>query len=414
MAPKLPMTALKSNKNRTERTMKKTLSLVLVSAAFTVQAQNSNVVSAYNYLQDGDLAKAAEFIEPAISNEGTMMKEKTWRYRGDIYRLIALDPQHAALKPQFPDAMQKAVESYLKANELDAKGSYKTEIVQSLGALQGASLNAGNEAFEAKEYDKAIALYAQAEKIATTFGQKDIDAAFNSALAYDTKGDMEMAVKRYKECIEMGYPKEEVYRYLITAQEKQGDLDGAMKTAKDGVAKFPNSKGLVKDEVFLILKAGRPVEEALTSVNNAIATDPADPVLYMLRGSIYDELSNKKDGAGAPTEADRAKYVDMAEADYKKTIELDPKNFDANYNVGVLYNNRAAVITEKIKDIKSDTEYEKAKKSVDEVYFKALPYFERAYELRPDDKSTMEQLKRLYARNGNTAKYDEMKKKLGN
>lgn len=89
--------------------------------------------------------------------------------------------------------MQKAVESYLKANELDAKGSYKTEIVQSLGALQGASLNAGNEAFEAKEYDKAIALYAQAEKIATTFGQKDIDAVFNSALAYDTKGDLVMA-----------------------------------------------------------------------------------------------------------------------------------------------------------------------------------------------------------------------------
>ncbi|MBK6776640.1 MAG: hypothetical protein IPG74_12680 [Flavobacteriales bacterium] len=69
--------------------------------------QRPNVVSAYNYLQDGDLAKAAEFIEPAISHETTSQKEKTWRYRGDIYRLIALDPQHAALKPH-PDAMQKA------------------------------------------------------------------------------------------------------------------------------------------------------------------------------------------------------------------------------------------------------------------------------------------------------------------
>jgi hypothetical protein len=49
------------------------------------------------------------------------------------------------------------VESYLKANELDTKGSYKVENVKALGALQGQSLNAGNDAFTAKNYDEAIA-----------------------------------------------------------------------------------------------------------------------------------------------------------------------------------------------------------------------------------------------------------------
>ena len=377
-------------------------------------AQNSSVVSAYNYLQDGDLAKAAEFIEPAISHETTSLKEKTWRYRGDIYRLIALDPQHAALKTQFPDAMQKAIESYLKANELDSKGSYKTEIVTNLGALQGASLNAGNDAFEAKDYDKAILLYGQAEKIATTFGQKDVDAVFNSALAYDTKGDLAMALKRYDECIALGYPKEDVYRYKSTVQNKLADLDGAIATAEAGLAKFPSSKELVKDIVFLKLEAKRPIEEALASVNNAIAADPADPILYSLRGSIYDELANPKEGKPVPSEADWKKYIDLAEADYVKTIELKPDFFDAYFNVGVLYNNRAAMQYEKIKDIKSDVEYEKAKKAADEVYFKAIPYFEKAYELHGDDRPTMEQLKRLYARAGNTLKYDEMKAKLGN
>lgn len=394
--------------------MKKTLTFLLVAGAVGVSAQNSNVVSAYNYLQDGDLAKAAEFIEPAISHEATSQKEKTWRYRGDIYRLIALDPQHAALKPQFPDAMQKAIESYLKANELDTKGSYKTEIVTNLGALQGASLNAGNDAFEAKEYDKAIALYGQAERIATTFGQNDVDAVFNSALAYDSKGDMAMAVKRYDECIKLGYPKEDVYRYKNTVQGKLGDLDGAIATAEAGLAKFPDSKELVKDVVFLKLQAKRPIEEALASVNNAIAADPNDPILYSLRGSIYDELANPKEGMAAPSEADWKKYIDQAETDYVKSIELKPDFFDAYYNVGVLYNNRAAMQYEKIKDIKSDTEYQKAKDAADQVYLKAIPYFENAYKLKPDDRSTMQQLKQLYARAGNTAKYDEMKAKLGN
>ncbi|HNU58251.1 MAG TPA: hypothetical protein PKN30_16805, partial [Flavobacteriales bacterium] len=97
---------------------------LLVSVGLS--AQNANVVSAYNYMQDGELAKAVEYIEPAILDAKTGANEKTWRYRGDIYRLIVMG-EDAALKSQFPEAMDKAVESYLKANELDTKGSYKTE-----------------------------------------------------------------------------------------------------------------------------------------------------------------------------------------------------------------------------------------------------------------------------------------------
>ncbi len=115
-----------------------------------LQAQNSNVVSAYNYMKDGDLAKATEFIEPATLDAKTGAAEKTWRYRGDIYRQIAMG-EDDALKAQFPDAIDKAVDSYLKASELDTKDNYRVENIKALGALQGMSLNAGNEAFTAKD-----------------------------------------------------------------------------------------------------------------------------------------------------------------------------------------------------------------------------------------------------------------------
>ena len=42
-----------------------------------------------------------------------------------------------------------------------------------------------------------------------------------------------------------------------------------------------------------------------------------------------------------------------------------------------------------------------------------MPYFEKAHELRPDDKPTMQQLKKLYAKTNDTAKYEAMKKLLG-
>ena len=53
-------------------TLRTTLSILTTTLVLTASAQNSNVVNAYNYMKDGDLARAAEYIEPAIMNETTM------------------------------------------------------------------------------------------------------------------------------------------------------------------------------------------------------------------------------------------------------------------------------------------------------------------------------------------------------
>ena len=392
------------------RTMKTFFSLLFASCVLGISAQNANVVNAYNYLQDGDLAKAAEFIEPAITNETTAGKDKTWRYRGDIYRLIAMGKDET-LKAQFPEALQRAVDSYIKANELDTKGSYKTEIVQNLGALQAASLNKGNDAFGAKEYDKAILLYGNSERIAKTFGQVDTNAMFNSALAYETKGDAAMAIKRYQECLALGYDKPEIYRYMASLQKKSGDLDGAIATTRTGRTKHVGNKDLILDEMSYLLETGRG-EEAEKSVNEAIAADPENPILYSILGSMYDAKANPKEGT-VPGEADVIKWTDLAEENYKKSLERDPKFFDAYFNIGVLYNNRAATCYSKANDIKDNDAYNKAKTACDDVYLKAVPYFEKAHELKPDDVQTIQQLMKLYAKTNDQVKYEAMKAKLG-
>lgn len=389
--------------------MKKSLFLLGMVATLTTNAQNSNVVSAYNYLTDGNLAKAVEFIEPATTNESTAGKEKTWRYRGDIYRSIALGDK-ADLQSQFPDAAQKAIDSYIKANELDTKGNYKDDNMKSLGALQVHALNGGNDAFTAKDYDKAVALYGQSERIAKAFGQVDSNAVFNSALAYESKGDLKMAMERYQECINIGYDKPEVYRYLASMQKKNGDMSAALATTQAGHKRHPNDKEIMLDEVAFLLEANR-MEEAETSVKAAIEKDPNNPVLYSVLGSLYDAKANPKEGT--VPEAEMIKWYDQAEQAYKKSIEVDPKFFDSYYNVGVLYNNRAAFEYDKCSKIKDDAVYAKCKKGADDIYLKAIPYFEKAYELKPDDKTTMQQLKKLYAKTGNSAKFEEMKKLLG-
>ena len=51
------------------------LLMVTGSAVF---AQGAKVLNAYNYLNDGELLKAKEQIEPATEHEKTMSDGKTW------------------------------------------------------------------------------------------------------------------------------------------------------------------------------------------------------------------------------------------------------------------------------------------------------------------------------------------------
>jgi len=392
-----------------KHSMKGVFLVAALTVAFAAQAQNSNVVSAYNYMGDGNYEKAIEYIEPAITNDATAGKEKTWRYRATIYAAIAMGKDEA-LKAKYPNALQTAIESYVKANELDTKADYKTENNQALRNLQITALNGGNDAFNNKQYDKALSGYALSERVSKAFNEVDSNAVFNSALANEAKGDTAAAMERYEECIKIGYDKPEIYRHLASMKRLRGDLPGAISTSQAGVAKYPNDRQIMMDLVSYQLDAGHN-EEAEASVNAGIAKDPTNPMLYYVLGNLYDAKANPKEGN--VSEADMVKWYDQAEGAYQKSISLDSTFFDSYFNIGVLYNNRAAYEYDKCAAIKDDAQYAKCKKVADDIYLKTVPYFEHAHQLKPEDEPTMQQLKKLYAKTGNTDKYNAIKKELG-
>jgi tetratricopeptide (TPR) repeat protein len=123
----------------------------------------------------------------------------------------------------------------------------------------------------------------------------------------------------------------------------------------------------------------------------AIEKDPNNAVLYSVQGSLFDKKASA--ATDAKDEVAMNTWYDKAEQAYKSSIEKDPTYFDAYFNIGVLYNNRAAFEYEKCNAIKSDTEYMKCKKVADDIYLKAVPYFEKAHEMDggcPDHATTDE------------------------
>ena len=139
--------------------------MALAAISFQGLAQKE-VVSAYNANKEGDYATAASYIEQAIENPKANVKNKTWRYRGEIYLNISKD---STLFAAFPDALTIAKDSYMKAKELDTKGSYAQECQIGLGQVQMAASNAGITQYNTGDFGRAGGFFDLSAEIASAF-----------------------------------------------------------------------------------------------------------------------------------------------------------------------------------------------------------------------------------------------------
>jgi tetratricopeptide (TPR) repeat protein len=95
---------------------------------------------------------------------------------------------------------------------------------------------------------------------------------------------------------------------------------------------------------------------------------------------------------------------------YLKAIELKPGNFDAFFNLGIVYYNLGVIQIDAANAVPSNQpeKYEAEKVKADLEFKKALPYLEKAYELKAEDRSLLEALKNGYYRLQMLDKYEAM------
>jgi tetratricopeptide (TPR) repeat protein len=103
---------------------------------------------------------------------------------------------------------------------------------------------------------------------------------------------------------------------------------------------------------------------------------------------------------------------DNAITELSKSTELKPDLYDTQYGLGAAYINKASDMFVKANEIMDVKKYTEAVDQANAVYAKALPYMEKAYQLKSDDVFAMRSLKELYYRLKMTDKYNEVKAKL--
>ena len=367
-----------------------------IGILFSIQALGQKeVVSAYNANKDGDYRKAATYIEQAILVEKAASKDKTWRYRGEIYLNIAADPEVSA---EYPNALVLAKESYEKAREVDVKGRYERECIEGLGRVQIMASNNGINFYNTEAFDLAGNSFDIAASVARTVDMVDTMAVYNAALCYEKAGMTDLAIARYYECAEIKYQVPNVFLFISTLYRNAGDDEAALETLKNARKDYPREQSLIIEELNIYLTSG-DFERAKTNLQLAAEQDPNNEILWFSLGSVFDNLGNSEEAISA----------------YLKAIEVKADYFDANYNLGALYFNQAVQGINVANDMwkprmtnKEAAAQKKLETDAKELFNTAKPYLEAAFAINPEDLQTIRSLKDIYARTGEDDKFLQM------
>jgi tetratricopeptide (TPR) repeat protein len=380
------------------------LLIAAVSISLGLMAQKGKVTSALSFIDLGTLDKAKEALDMAFTNEKSMNWFNTYFAKGKLGQAVfkADDPKYNGY---FTDPLAEAYTAYEKAMELDVKGTTKKKIITS-GIYNSLALDLyvqGGKRFEAKDYEGALKSFASQIQITESdnyVGGIDTGMYYNAGLAAVNAKKYNEGMKYFEKCAEMKYLGITPYYQIYECYLGLGDTTKAESYLLDLPNKFPDDKTVTLQLIDLYLKSNK-LEEALNYIKVEKEADPANFSLYLAAGLTY--LNQGRNDESIP--------------ELIKAIELKPEMFETQYGLGAAYINKAADMFVKANDIMDVKKYSAAIDEANVVYAKALPFMEKAHELKPDDVYAMRSLQELYYRMKQldpqyAPKYETIKAKL--
>jgi tetratricopeptide (TPR) repeat protein len=380
------------------------LLLAAVTISIGAMSQKAKVQSALGFIEQGSLDKAKEAIDQAMLDEKTKDWFNTYFAKGQLCQASFVS-ENATYQAYYADPLIEAYNAYEKGLELDPKGGLKKTIISKMvyNTLANNFAQQGYKRFEAKDFNGAFNSFETQIKVMESdkyAGGIDTTLYFNTGLAAGNAGKYEVAIKYFEKCADMKYGGITPYFQIYQNYLGLGDTVKAESILTGLNSKFPGNKAIVLQLIDLYL-TNKKVDEAFKYIATAKEADPTNYRLYYVAGATYVNLG---------------KY-DEAITEITKAIELEPNNAETQYVMALAYQNKAALLSQKANDIMDQKKYNAAVDEIMALYFKALPYAEKAHELNGTDIYTMRSLQELYYRlkykdPSYAPKYDAIKAKI--
>ena len=383
-----------------------------VCFVFVVNAQKHNIVNSSIALKnanktDGEemvsnLIDAKNYIDEAFLNTSTSDEPKMWNYRAKVYLKIAL------LKDQKidNDAIFKAKQSHIRCLDRDKKGrvvvrkwTKEEDVVAGLIQCGYKLFNMAIDEYNNENNLEALKLYDEIFEIFDYDSEDQLKRGnitketvlHNSFFAARRMKDNKRSKVLLQNLIDLNFNDPSIYVHMSDILQEEGNDDDALKYLSLGRDYFENDPILINSQINLYIKLNR-TDELIDKLSDAIELDDMNDLLFFNRATVYDQKG----------------MLDEAIIDYKKSIELNPDNFNSNYNLGALFFNRGVELRNEANNSSSDKLYNKLKKESEVFFDDALPFLETSLSLDPNDKNTLLSLKQLYYLKGDYKKSKEM------
>jgi len=380
--------------------------MILLFCATATFAQKGKLTQASSYFTSGKLDQAKKLVDEAITHEACVNYDKAYFVKGQIYQAIFESPV-TDYKKLDPNALDKAWEAYQKVIELDVKKKYDKKLETQYKNLIIDYTNLAIEKYNKEDYKGALAAFKRALEIENSAimtmeqpAKVDTAVIFNTAVAAHKAGELAEAEKYYKETMKYNYEPARTYAMLASILKEQGKEEEALGYLQKGYELFPDNSYMLVELINYYLHSGES-EKAEVYLDAAIKQDPNNASFYRAKGVLYEKMSQK----------DKAKEM------FEKTLELDPKDFYSQYTLSNFKLDEVNKLLEKVNEIVDVNEYNQEIEKVYEGYKALIPDFEKALELKPDEKNAISILKELYFKLRNKEpefieKYEKMKAKL--
>ena len=403
--------------------MKRVLfSMVLLMAVSFAFAQEKNVKEAKSIAGEvkPDFAKAEQLINEALTNPETKDNAATWDVAGYIQKRInEKEMENAYLRKPYDtlkvyNSVLNMYNYYVKCDELaqipnekgKIKNKYRSANSKTILAERPNLINGGIQYFNLNKNEDALKYFAAYVDAATlpmmekeNLLEKDTilpQVAYYATLAADRVGDKDAVMKYAQYALKDKENGQFAMQLLTDAYKAKGDSAKWVEKLQEGIVKFPENQYFFANLVDYYSSSNQN-DKAMQFADDMLAKDPNNKLYLYVKAYLYHNMK------------DYEKAIEF----YKKTLDIDPAYAEACSNLGLVYLLQAQEYADKAPADINDPNYATAQAEIKKFYEAAKPYYEKARELKPDQKDLwLQGLYRVYYNLNMGPEFEEIEKMM--
>jgi len=326
------------------------------------------------------ITEGLKSVESAEKDNKTKNWAETWSIKSYLTSFASLIDTDKGNADKFYDA---AIAAIKQARSLDKYEDNSGLIKASHHNILIKKQDKGNASYFNNDFREA---YTDLKEVSDSF-PTDTTLALNTAICALNIQNYDEAINYFNRAKDNGIRNAGMFQKLAQLYVAKYDNEAAIKTLEDGLLKNPFQRNLTNDYINLLLDTEN-YTRAASLIEGNLKVERGNKLLYFLYGYLQQVNGNNSTAILA----------------YDSALNTDQNYFDALYQLGLAYINSANEVVRK-------NEADKLTK-YNNLINRAQLALQRANEINPNDKKTVQLLIDIYMRKQATDKVQELNRRL--